>query len=373
MKTCRRVAPALVAAALVACSTSGTSPYPERVDMPSLKEPYLLPTEVCGDFFVVDVHINGAGPWSFLLDTGAGRTMVDPDVLREAKVVGRLDSLRIGDFSAFRLGYGRLDMDELSAALGRRVDGILGHPVFGGTLVTYDYPAREVVLEVGELPADDTLVVPTRADIRPFVRSEVGGTRRWILIDTGSSRGLTLREPRMLPWESPMEATGARVRVDGVHVVLSGRLEGEARIGLMRVDRPVVSNSVSVDLVGQEVLRHYRLTFDQRNDRLRIERPDTVLHAAVESPAVRTSGYAIRPHADHAEVIHTWDPAVPVEEGDRILSVAGRAWSDRSCSVSRVGPLPDPVPDTVDLRLVRGGDTLTVQAPRRVVHPRGSR
>lgn len=341
--------------------------------MPSLEASYLLPTEACGDFFVAEVHINGAGPWPFLLDTGAGRTMVDPDVLREARVVRRVDSLRIGEFSAHDVGYGRLEMEELSAALGRRVEGILGHPVFAGTLVTYDYPAREVILQVGELSDDDEGVVATRADVRPFVRSDIGGRPRWVLIDTGSSRGLTLREPQMLAWESPMVATGARVRVDGVHLVRSGRLAGAASIGLIRVDRPVISNSVSVDLVGQEVLRHYRLTFDQRNDRLRIERPDTTLDVPVASPAVRTPGYAIRPRPDHAEVIHTWDAEVPVLEGDRILAVAGQPWRDRSCGPPRVGPLPDPVSDTVELRVVRGADTLTVQAPRRVVHPRAAR
>ena len=355
------------------CQTTGPSAYPERVALPTSEEPYVLPTSICGDYFLVDLWLNGDGPWSVILDTGAARTILDPDVVRAADLDGSIDSLRIGEYDAFDVGYGTLDMEELSVALGAPVYGILGHPVFAGTLVTYDYLEREVVLTPGALTADDPSVVAARQNARPFVRSTVGGTTRWVLLDTGSSRGLTLRNPGELPLSSPLTTTGARVRVDGVHLVQSGRVEGEAQIGLMRVAEPVVSNSVSVDLVGQEVLRHYRITFDQRNDLVRFERPEALLEEPVPSLGVRSRGFALQPLPSYGEVIHVWYPSSPVETGDRVISFGDRPWSERTCPTTRIGDLADPVADTLELTLVRGSDTLSVMAPRAVVHPRLSR
>lgn len=355
---------------LAACTSTGTSSYPDRVTLPSLDEPYRLPAESCGNFFVAPVMLNGSGPYDFLLDSGAGRTVISPEVIREADLGRRIDQLSIGEFDAFEVGYGRLDMRELSAALGRRVYGILGHPVFAGTLMTWDFPEGAIDLQVGELSAEDPGVIDTRDNVRPFVRGTVGGTERWILIDTGSSRGLTLRSPEDLPMSSPLQATGARARVDGIHVVRTGRVEGMARVGMIRVEEPVVANSVSVDLVGQEVLRLFRVTFDQRNDRIRFERADAEVDAPVGSAAVRTAGYAIRPDSAWGEVISVFSEGSPVREGDRIIEVAGTPWTARTCPTRRAGPVTDPLADTVQLVVVRDGQELTLSNPRRIVHPR---
>ncbi|HKK93264.1 MAG TPA: hypothetical protein VJ925_07495 [Longimicrobiales bacterium] len=354
-----------------ACRTGGgTSPYPERVRLPSLEDPYVLPTESCGNFFLAETRINGRGPFTLILDTGAGQTMLDPTVLDSADVRRGIDSLSIGEFTAFDVGYDRLDTHELSAALGRKIHGLLGHPVFAGALVTWDLPANQIVITPGELAPDGEDILATRSGYRPFVRSNVGGTSRWILLDTGSSRGLTLREPDALTMTSPLQPTGARVRVDGVHLVRSGRLGGPVSIGPIRVDDPVVNNSVSVDLVGQEVLRFFRLTFDQRNDLVRFERPDTVLGAPVRSASVLSTGYAVRPDTGWAEVIRVFRDDVAVRERDLILAMDGQAWRDRTCRAPRMGPVVDPVPDTVEILLLREGRELTVRSPRYVVHTR---
>jgi hypothetical protein len=357
-------------ATVTSCATGGTSPYPERVRLPSLEDPYVLPTESCGHFFIVEAEVNGRGPYSFLLDSGAGRTMVDPEVLDDVGVRRRIDSLSIGDFHAYDIGYGRLDTQELGAALGRPIDGILGHPVFAGALMTWDFPAREIVLTPGELPPGGEHVIPTRDDVRPFVRSTVGGTARWILLDTGSSRGLTLRDPERLDMVSPLQPTGARARVDGIYMVRSGRLRGTARVGPVQIREPVVANSVSVDLVGQEVLRFFRITFDQRGDRVRFERSDTVVGAPVESSAVRSSGFALRPDTAWADVIRVFRDDHPVREGDRILAVDGQEWRNRTCPAPTNGPVVDPRPDTVEIRLLRDGREMVVRSPRHLVHGR---
>jgi len=355
----------LLIVAVGACTGSRSSPYPKRATLPSLTEPYQLPTERCGGYFVVQAMLNGHGPYALIMDTGAGQTVLDPSVIREAGLNSGIDSLRIGEYRAESFGFGRLDTDELSSALGLEIDGILGHPVFGGVLLTYDFPRGSLWLEAGALPEEGEGVVRARENRRPFVGSVVQQDTSWILIDSGSSRGLTLQGTEDFTYLSPPEVTGARVRVDGVHLVESGRLEGIARVGPMRVDRPVVSNSVSVNLVGQEVLRHFRITFDQANDRMLFERPDTAVSDPVASPAVRATGFALRPDRDAAEVFHLMDAAPPgMRVGDRVVAINGTPWSERGCS----DPDAAPVADTLLLTVTRGRDTLTIEAPTRLVH-----
>jgi hypothetical protein len=48
-----------------------------------MTERYVLPSEMCGDYFLVDAHINGKGPYPLLMDSGAGITLLDPKVMRE--------------------------------------------------------------------------------------------------------------------------------------------------------------------------------------------------------------------------------------------------------------------------------------------------
>lgn len=91
---------------------------------------YELPTEMCGDYFVAPVLIDGRGPYAFLLDSGTGTTVLDASVASELGVRGRAD-LQIGALDVRGARIRRSGMDDLSLALGRRIDGILGHPVLG--------------------------------------------------------------------------------------------------------------------------------------------------------------------------------------------------------------------------------------------------
>lgn len=94
---------------------------------------------------VVPVHINGRGPYSFVLDTGATLTCVDQDVASELSLPeatgqigfgagiggsGRMtlvsaDSVRVGAASAEDLPLCALDLSSM-ARMGIELDGLLG-------------------------------------------------------------------------------------------------------------------------------------------------------------------------------------------------------------------------------------------------------
>jgi hypothetical protein len=291
---------------------------------------------MCGDYFVAPVRINGEGPFPFLLDTGAGTTTVDPDVADDVGMGGRAD-LGIGALEVAGARVRESEMDALSVALGRRIDGILGHPVFGDYLMTYDFEGDQILLSEGALSSSDLQVIPTSDGTRPFVRADIAGESITVLIDTGSSRGLTLRDLDDYSFGEPVGVTGARMRVDGLHLVESGRLAGSVTLGPMVLTDPVVNASVSVDLIGQKYLANYNLTFDQALNLMGFEwiAPDP--EGPIRTDPLRGTGVIVAPVGDIWQIIHV-DPETEweserLEVGDTITEMNGRLLADRSCPV----------------------------------------
>lgn len=344
----------------------GWGAVPRQVTLGSLDRPFELPVERCGDYFIAQASINGGEPISLILDTGAGNTHLDPALARRLGLRDGVDSLSLGDFTARGVHYEPLDMTPFSGALGREVHGILGHPVFGSLTLTWDFPAGRLTVSTDTLPAEGPGIVTARRNPRPFVRSAVGTDTLWVLIDTGSSWGLTLRDPARLRLASPLRVTGARVRADGVHLTESGRIDGVVRVGPLRLADPVVNNAVGVDLVGQDVLRHFRITFDGRTGRIRFERPDAPVETPVTSAAVPVRGFALIPDLRSARVWWVDDAAheAGLREGDEVVAVNGVPWAERGCPAAGEAPAVS----SVRFRVRRDGQEFEVTVPVGLAH-----
>jgi predicted aspartyl protease len=136
---------ALVAAMLAGCQVTGE---PARVDAPAdtaLGEVPLRFTGANEAVLIVPVHINGAGPFDLVLDTGATFTCVTVEVADRLALpdqpgaIGygagvqsagrvrlvRFDSVRVGPAIAQDMGGCVLDLGSL-ASIGTTVDGLLG-------------------------------------------------------------------------------------------------------------------------------------------------------------------------------------------------------------------------------------------------------
>ena len=118
--------------------------------------------------FVVPVHINGRGPIDFVLDTGATLTCIDVSLARELDLpeegpmggvaIGamsagaietvRMDSLRVGNASAFDIAACRLDLAALRNALG--VQGLVGLNFLKQFDVAIDFERRVLRLNSAE-------------------------------------------------------------------------------------------------------------------------------------------------------------------------------------------------------------------------------
>lgn len=352
--------PVLAFTIAAGCDDPGATP--DRVKVPSMTERYVLPSEMCGDYFVVQATINGAGPYPLLMDSGAGSTLLDPRVIEETGVRKMVDSLAIGEFKAFEFGIREHDMELLSAALGQRIDGILGHPVFNPLLLTYDFPARELTIEVGKLDAADAVRLRSGMN-RPYVRANVDSLAFWVLIDTGSSRGLVLDELGRFPLAVPPTLTGGRVRVNGLLRVETARLASDALLGGQVLSEPFVARSASIHLVGQQILHRFAITFDHPSGLVRFSSPDST-DGTIPAAPVRISDIVIDPLTGRIQ--HVLDDASGFEVGDVVLSINEVPFDERTC------PTPNPRPLSEDSRafqLVRGADTLVVESKARYLMP----
>jgi predicted aspartyl protease len=114
---------------------------------------------------LVDVHANGRGPFQFAIDTGTSTMAITPDLARELGVEsspvgagttgGAAVDFSAGSLQSFQLGDARIDnmavivadfFEMLSAAVGVKLDGIVGYNFLRNYKVVIDYPGETLTL-----------------------------------------------------------------------------------------------------------------------------------------------------------------------------------------------------------------------------------
>lgn len=352
---------------LVVASTqcAAVAPPPSAPNEPAAtrsEEPIVLPTRRCGGLFIAETMIDGKGPYSMALDTGASVTAVSSEVAAETGAGSTLRRLEIGRMEVFgRIRYQVRDLDELGRAIGTPIDGILGHQVFQKALLTYDYPASEVRIGFGALTDDMPGVAPMSTSKRPFVGAEIAGREINVLLDTGSSQGLSLADLDRYAAKSPPRMIGLRVGVDGLDELRAARLEGSVRFGAFVLDEPVVFDATNDNLLGYGVLSDFVVTLDQRRGRVQIIRADgSAIAEPLRSPSLYGLDVALEPVPDGLRVRATFEggaAAGRLEPGDVILAIDGISIADLGCA--RLSE-DDSRPVTKTMRVRRGHDVMDV-------------
>ena len=185
IRTRRALAPAVVAAlaalayAAVALAQHGgphgpmrISPAPVAVEVPAVG--LTLPMQDVGGRPVVDVRINGKGPYRFIFDTGASLTVIDSELKDElalspvpgmraaapghggpAPTILSVDSLVVGSATLRGLTVALMPFSGLPGDPKPR--GVLSALSVHGHLVTFDYPAKKIRIAKGKLGDPDSL------------------------------------------------------------------------------------------------------------------------------------------------------------------------------------------------------------------------
>ena len=119
--------------------------------------------------------------------------------------------------------------------------------------------------------------------------------------------------------------------------------------------QPVLGETDGTELIGGEIMCHFRWTFDQANERVRVERVGD--NAPIEFEAELSHGMVLSPKGDAFVVLGVLEdgPAelAGIQTGDRITHFNGKPVATRGCESSGTGKLR--------VALVRDGRELEIE------------
>jgi hypothetical protein len=246
---------------------------------------------------VVEVKLNGQGPFALMIDTGAGMEAdIDPSVAQRLnlQLTGRAingdpsgeNDREVATTTIDSLAIGKAEFRNVTAVVRHQrltkdypaVDGILGFALFTDYLLTLDYPAMQVRLTRGSLPvanAADILNFEIENRI-PVVELAIGRIRVPAHIDSGNFvAGFLLPEEIV----EQLQLQSAAITVGGARSVTNRiqlkqvQLRDTIRLGGFEYPHPTIAFPALADTnIGFNVLREFVLTFDQRNRRMKLQR-----------------------------------------------------------------------------------------------------
>jgi predicted aspartyl protease len=252
----------------------------------------------------VPVSVGGQGPFNFIVDTGAERTVISRELAatlrlpagRDIWLTSLTDSRQVPTVIIPELGVGRRTVGAIRApALAQRnlgAQGMLGIDSLQNQRVVIDFDRRELRLTPSRVQAEvwpaDTIVVQARTRLGRMVLTDalVDGQRVAAIIDTGSAvtignlalRNRLLGQRRIDP-NRMIELTS----VTGDRVTVNYTLTRRIRLGEARVhDLPIAFADLEMFrqleltrrpalIIGMDVLQLFdRVSIDFATRRLRL-------------------------------------------------------------------------------------------------------
>jgi len=316
--------------------------------------PLLVAFPECGSTVLLPVRVNGSDARLFILDSGANSIAFDH---RFADELG-LQPMSTGEGTGagkgavpfrryprdaaefdvagirFRSDYAiSLDLSNQPGILGFPVAGVLGTDFFRRVTVEIDYDARVVRLHDPDrfTPPEGAPHVPLVFARRlPFVtaRLTVAGVPprdRRLLVDSGSEDAVD--DSLVLESRGPLRRTLGGVGLGNTYEVVFGRIDRFELGPFVLADLPSVAPGVA--LVGGEVLRRFRVTFDYPRARLFLVPGQ---HIADRAPEDR-SGLTLRQAEDGglriADVAaHSAAARAGLRSGERVVLIDGARASE---------------------------------------------
>ena len=273
-------------------------PVPASIEVP--QEGVTVPMQDMGGRPVVDLKINGKGPYRFVLDTGATATVIGEELSRELSlpaasgmqvaVVGgekppamvAIHDVRIGD--AVLGGMIAVAMPLSVLLKGENAPlGVLSAASLPGYLLTFDFPGKRISIKKGGLGNADSkrIFQYTEEQILPTVPVRIAGHDTQVHLDTGSPFALTLPVKFLveLPLASQPREAG-KVRTPGGEFPVSiARVNGAIELGQYKLDPDDIRFSdvrpgpgPATGNIGSGVLGHFVVTLDSKNRRIQLDR-----------------------------------------------------------------------------------------------------
>jgi predicted aspartyl protease len=257
---------------------------------------------------LLPTRVNGAGPFDFILDTGAGTSLLSTELAQQLniKVLGtkegqsaggkvsvslaKVESLALGQAKIEDVEVGIVDLGHIGKAIGTKIDGDVGYNFLKHFRVTIDYQTGEIRFD--DPKRTENFGKPSKAEIpmrlaspaKPLVLIDVYANGRGpfqFAIDTGTSTtAISPEAAQELGIDSspisPLTTGGSQVNVT------AGNLKS-FQVGGAGIDDLVVvvadffamlSQAVGAKLdgiVGYNFLRNFRVVMDYPSEKFRLE------------------------------------------------------------------------------------------------------
>lgn len=277
-------------------------PMRPRVRFPAGRQSVKLPFRFAEHRTIVDVQVDGQGPYPFFLDTGTSSSLMDRGLARRLGLktlckfsgnlgggqgVTRVDlvqgvDLLIGDLAIRPRNLMVIDIDAIARrAAGLSIYGILGGSFIQNFVVDLDYEKREVTFFN---PASHSwagkahrikIVVPSGVPFVEMQSSPPQGVRQAMMVDTGADMCLLFTKPfveqqGLLEKVSPSIST-VTFGIAGELEMQVGRL-AEALLGPIRIERPLAALALQskgtlgqagfAGILGGQVLSRFKVRLD---------------------------------------------------------------------------------------------------------------
>ncbi|MEP6936907.1 MAG: retropepsin-like aspartic protease [Chthoniobacterales bacterium] len=251
---------------------------------------------------LLPVSVNGHGPFQFILDTGAGTTLltrslatqlnITPTGAKRGQTAGgavdvklsTLEIIAVGELIREHVDVAIVDLSHLERAVGAKIDGDLGHNVFGASRLTIDY--RQSVLRIDDPKGSEDLGRQPLAEVparlahpgKPLilVDAHVNGCGPFCFaIDTGTSTSVIGDE---LARELQLQTSaGGNVTTGSASISMTAARLETVRVGGCQVGElmvmvggflPMLSNVIGTKLdgiIGYDFLRSFKVVIDYPN------------------------------------------------------------------------------------------------------------
>jgi len=273
-----------------------------------------IPFEFYRNEIILEVRVDGKGPFSMMLDTGTDPSVIEFTTARELglkliplgtpavgggnaprQVYGAyLPLVEVGGITARNLEAVAIDLSKISERLGKPIQGVLGHSLLNGRIVQIDYPNR-VVRFYSQSPFAKMLKQPNtpRHTVLPFRYVDnvliddvfVNGKKLVANFDTGSNGTFDLTPAAVIYLGMEEEVNRAPASSDvgynGVAENKKGELSNVTIGGISVAAAPVVffAKGTGRDKkpwginIGNEFLKDFVVTIDYRRKLITFEKP----------------------------------------------------------------------------------------------------
>lgn len=260
---------------------------------------------------LLPVEVNDEGPFEFILDTGAGTSLLSSRLGQKLgiRIIGskegqsaggavsvslaRVSSLAVASAKVDDVDVGLVDLSHIGKTIGAKIDGDLGYNFLRHFRVTLDYRKSEIRFDdpkrfelAGRSTAVTEVAMRLASPAKPLILVDVYANGRGpfqFAIDTGTST--TAITPELAKQLGVASSPIGAATTGGAHVDVTAGVLQSFQVGGARIDNLAVivadffamlNNALGAKLdgiVGYNFLRNYKVALDYPNETLSLFTP----------------------------------------------------------------------------------------------------